>query len=129
MNDPVYTLQRGRTPLLVSLMADTQGTGEIPLLDTVIGMRPDRIAAYSYAHLPSHFKAQNQIHAEDLPSAEDKLGLLALEAGDRDAAVRQQTALERQLSRCNANCAADRRAALQSAYDQLTQRLAAPATP
>ena len=26
------------TPLLVSLMADTQGTGEIPLLDTVIGI-------------------------------------------------------------------------------------------
>lgn len=47
-------------------------------LDTVIGMRPDRIAAYSYAHLPNHFKAQNQIRAEDLPSAEDKLGLLAL---------------------------------------------------
>lgn len=47
-------------------------------LDTVIGMRPDRIAAYSYAHLPNHFKAQNQIRAEDLPSVEQKLGLLAL---------------------------------------------------
>lgn len=63
------------------------------------------------------------------PSAWMQLGLLALEAGDRDAAVRQQTALERQLSRCSSNCAADRRTALQSAYDQLTQRLAAPATP
>ncbi|MBK7145810.1 MAG: oxygen-independent coproporphyrinogen III oxidase [Xanthomonadales bacterium] len=47
-------------------------------LDTVIGMRPDRIATYSYAHLPNHFKAQNQIRAEDLPSAEEKLGLLEL---------------------------------------------------
>jgi oxygen-independent coproporphyrinogen-3 oxidase len=47
-------------------------------LDAVVGLRPDRVAAYSYAHLPSHFKAQNQIDAADLPSAEAKLGLLAL---------------------------------------------------
>lgn len=58
------------------------------------------------------------------PSAWLQLGLLALEAGDRDAAVTQQTALERQLSRCN-RCDDARRTGLQSAYDQLTQRLAA----
>lgn len=39
-------------------------------------MRPDRIALYSYAHLPSLFKPQNRIVASDLPSPEVKLSLL-----------------------------------------------------
>ena len=30
-------------------------------LDTVVAMRPDRLAVYSYAHLPNLFKAQRQI--------------------------------------------------------------------
>lgn len=47
-------------------------------LDTVIGVRPDRIAVYSYAHLPEMFKAQRQINPDDMPSAETKLGLLQL---------------------------------------------------
>ena len=47
-------------------------------LDTVIAMRPDRLAVYSYAHMPLMFKPQKQINADDLPSAEDKLGLLQL---------------------------------------------------
>jgi oxygen-independent coproporphyrinogen-3 oxidase len=47
-------------------------------LDTVLEMRPDRLAVYGYAHLPEVFRAQRQIIAEDLPSAEDKLGLLEL---------------------------------------------------
>ncbi|GAA3932462.1 oxygen-independent coproporphyrinogen III oxidase [Luteimonas lutimaris] len=47
-------------------------------IDTVLGMRPDRLAVYGYAHLPEVFKAQRQIHADDLPSAQDKLGLLQL---------------------------------------------------
>jgi Flp pilus assembly protein TadD len=54
-----------------------------------------------------------------------QLGVLALEAGDREAATQQQTSLERLIGRCNASCGDERRAALQSAYDQLTQRLAA----
>jgi oxygen-independent coproporphyrinogen-3 oxidase len=45
-------------------------------LDTVLELRPDRIAAYSYAHLPHLFKAQRQIAAADMPSASDKLALL-----------------------------------------------------
>jgi oxygen-independent coproporphyrinogen-3 oxidase len=45
-------------------------------LDTIVGIRPDRIAVYSYAHLPELFKAQRQIEAADLPSPEAKLGLL-----------------------------------------------------
>jgi oxygen-independent coproporphyrinogen-3 oxidase len=45
-------------------------------LDTVIDMRPDRLAVYSYAHLPELFKAQRQIDAADLPDADTKLSLL-----------------------------------------------------
>ncbi|HEY0661686.1 MAG TPA: oxygen-independent coproporphyrinogen III oxidase [Lysobacter sp.] len=47
-------------------------------LDTVVAMRPDRIAVYSYAHMPQLFKPQRQIMAEDLPDAETKLALLQL---------------------------------------------------
>ncbi len=47
-------------------------------LETVIAMRPDRLAVYSYAHLPDMFKAQRQLNADDLPSAETKLALLQL---------------------------------------------------
>src|SRR3546814_19199541 len=47
-------------------------------LDTVIAVRPDRLAIYGYAHLPEMFKAQRQLKAEFLPSAEEKLALLAL---------------------------------------------------
>jgi oxygen-independent coproporphyrinogen III oxidase len=47
-------------------------------LDTVIDMRPDRLAVYSYAHLPELFKAQRQIDAADLPDPDAKLALLQL---------------------------------------------------
>lgn len=47
-------------------------------LDTVVQMRPDRIAAYGYAHMPRLFKAQRAIRAEQLPGAETRLQLLAL---------------------------------------------------
>ena len=47
-------------------------------LDAVIGMRPDRVAVYGYAHLPDLFKAQRQIDASDLPDAETRLSLLQL---------------------------------------------------
>ena len=47
-------------------------------LDTVVDARPDRIAVYSYAHLPELFKPQRRIDAADLPSAQAKLGLLQL---------------------------------------------------
>ncbi len=45
-------------------------------LDTVLASRPDRIAAYSYAHLPRMFRAQKLIRAEDLPSPAQKLAIL-----------------------------------------------------
>lgn len=54
----------------------TEGFNET--LDTVLGMRPDRLAVYGYAHLPHLFKAQRQLNAELLPSGETKLALLGL---------------------------------------------------
>ena len=47
-------------------------------LELVTGARPDRIAAYSYAHLPHVFKPQRQIRSADLASQAEKLGLLGL---------------------------------------------------
>lgn len=47
-------------------------------LATVIGLAPDRISLYSYAHLPGRFKTQRQIDVLDLPDAEAKLSLLEL---------------------------------------------------
>lgn len=47
-------------------------------LDTVIGGRPSRIAAYGYAHLPSAFRAQTQIREDELPDPETRLELLQL---------------------------------------------------
>jgi oxygen-independent coproporphyrinogen III oxidase len=45
-------------------------------LESVVRAAPDRIAAYSYAHLPEMFRAQRLIREEDLPSGAQKLELL-----------------------------------------------------
>ncbi len=45
-------------------------------LHTVIALAPDRIATYSYAHMPHLFKAQKHIVDAELPSASEKLALL-----------------------------------------------------
>lgn len=42
-------------------------------LATVSKLRPDRIALYSYAHMPTIFKAQNKINALSLPNPTLKL--------------------------------------------------------
>jgi oxygen-independent coproporphyrinogen-3 oxidase len=47
-------------------------------LEQVIALKPDRVACYSYAHLPERFKAQRQIDAADLPDAGTRLELLGL---------------------------------------------------
>ncbi|MFT4256656.1 MAG: oxygen-independent coproporphyrinogen III oxidase [Pseudoxanthomonas sp.] len=47
-------------------------------LDTVVAMRPDRVAVYGYAHLPHLFKPQKQMRVDDLPDAETRLALLQL---------------------------------------------------
>ncbi|HWI36997.1 MAG TPA: oxygen-independent coproporphyrinogen III oxidase [Burkholderiales bacterium] len=50
-------------------------------LDRAIELGPDRIALYSYAHLPTVFKPQRRIVDADLPSAETKLQILTLAIG------------------------------------------------
>jgi len=50
-------------------------------LDTVIAARPDRLAVYSYAHLPELFKPQRRIDPTALPSPDVKIGLLQLAIG------------------------------------------------
>ena len=47
-------------------------------LTKIIALQPDRIASYSYAHLPELFKAQRLIRPEDMPPPERKLELLEL---------------------------------------------------
>lgn len=44
-------------------------------IDTVIALRPDRIAAYSFAHVPWIRAHQKLLRVEDLPSADQKLRL------------------------------------------------------
>jgi oxygen-independent coproporphyrinogen-3 oxidase len=47
-------------------------------LDKVIEASPDRIALYSYAHVPHMSKTQKQIEISELPSPDTKLAILAL---------------------------------------------------
>ncbi|AVP96114.1 oxygen-independent coproporphyrinogen III oxidase [Ahniella affigens] len=47
-------------------------------LDIITEVRPDRLAVYSYAHLPQLFKPQRQIDASQLPDPATKLRLLEL---------------------------------------------------
>jgi oxygen-independent coproporphyrinogen-3 oxidase len=50
-------------------------------LDKVVALDPDRIALYSYAHLPELFKPQRRIQPAELPSAEAKLQIMTLAIG------------------------------------------------
>ncbi|MEJ2513630.1 MAG: oxygen-independent coproporphyrinogen III oxidase [Gammaproteobacteria bacterium] len=50
-------------------------------LESVIRARPDRIAAYSYAHLPEMFRSQRLIPEEYMPSGAEKLALLTRTVG------------------------------------------------
>ena len=47
-------------------------------LQAVVGMRPDRISLFSYAHLPERFAAQRRIKEEWLPDAQMKSALMSL---------------------------------------------------
>jgi oxygen-independent coproporphyrinogen-3 oxidase len=49
-------------------------------LKQVIDLNPDRLAVFNYAHLPSRFRAQRMLKAEDMPAPEVKLQMLALTA-------------------------------------------------
>lgn len=61
--------------LIYGLPRQTE-SGFMRTLEQVVAARPDRIAAYSYAHLPQIFKAQKQIRPDDLCPPETKLALL-----------------------------------------------------
>ena len=50
-------------------------------LERILDLSPDRIALYSYAHLPTVFKPQRRIHEADLPTAQQKLDILTLAIG------------------------------------------------
>ena len=52
--------------------------GEAKTLDETIELRPDRIAFYSYAHVPWKSKAQRLFDEKDLPSPELKTSLYLL---------------------------------------------------
>ncbi|MEJ8568142.1 oxygen-independent coproporphyrinogen III oxidase [Elongatibacter sediminis] len=47
-------------------------------LEAVAAARPDRLAVYSYAHMPNAFRAQRLIRDSDLPTPETKLELMEL---------------------------------------------------
>jgi oxygen-independent coproporphyrinogen-3 oxidase len=50
-------------------------------LDEVLALDPDRVALYSYAHLPRLFKPQRRIAESELPSPETRLQILTLAIG------------------------------------------------
>jgi oxygen-independent coproporphyrinogen-3 oxidase len=45
-------------------------------LEKALEMRPDRLAIYNYAHLPTRFKGQRMINDADIPLPETKLEIL-----------------------------------------------------
>jgi oxygen-independent coproporphyrinogen-3 oxidase len=47
-------------------------------LAVLLAARPDRVALYSYAHLPERFKPQRRIRDEDMPEPEVKLAMMRL---------------------------------------------------
>ncbi|NYS60139.1 oxygen-independent coproporphyrinogen III oxidase [Vreelandella salicampi] len=63
--------------LIYGLPLQTVASFDITLAK-IIALRPDRIATYSYAHLPELFKSQRLIRPEDMPPPERKLELLEL---------------------------------------------------
>ncbi len=46
-------------------------------IQQVNALRPDRVAMYAYAHLPTRFKPQRRIHEQDLPSAPERVQMLS----------------------------------------------------
>src|ERR1700741_443423 len=73
---------------------------------------------------------ERAVAADDAPAgAWLQLGLLHLQAGRREDAVAQQTALAGKISVCDAACGDARRAKLTEANTRLTKALDAPAAP
>lgn len=47
-------------------------------IDDVLTLHPDRLAVYSYAHIPSMMPAQKLLNEADMPSTDEKLAMLQL---------------------------------------------------
>lgn len=72
-----YGMQSVNLDLIYGLPHQTPASFARTLAE-VIAARPDRLAVYSYAHMPHLFRAQRQIPADALPDPDAKLGLLQL---------------------------------------------------
>lgn len=72
-----YGMQSVNVDLIYGLPRQTL-EGFARTLEAVVAARPDRLAIYGYAHMPTLFKAQRQIDAGELPGAEARLALLEL---------------------------------------------------
>ncbi|MEX2500575.1 MAG: oxygen-independent coproporphyrinogen III oxidase [Wenzhouxiangellaceae bacterium] len=44
-------------------------------VEQIIGMKPDRLSLFNYAHMPHLFKAQQRIKTEELPAPQTKLAI------------------------------------------------------
>ena len=55
-------------------------------IDTVLTMRPERIALYNYAHLPTRFRAQKLIPDALLPTAAEKMAIFEMASTQLNAA-------------------------------------------
>ena len=60
--------------LIYGLPFQTQATFE-RTIDEILGLRPDRLSIFNYAHLPERFKPQRRIDEKDLPPAQEKLAI------------------------------------------------------
>ncbi|MDZ7691770.1 MAG: hypothetical protein U5K69_11705 [Balneolaceae bacterium] len=45
-------------------------------MDDVLQLKPDRLAVYSYAHIPSIMPAQKLLNEDEMPKTDQKLGML-----------------------------------------------------
>lgn len=73
---------------------------------------------------------ERSVRAPNAPvPARLQLGLVSLALGDRETATEQQSALQQAATSCSTGCTDAQRAQMQTALDQLTRALAAPATP
>lgn len=71
-----YGFQSRSVDLIYGLPKQTPETFK-QTVDAVLGMNPDRLSVYNYAHLPHIFKPQRRIAEADLPAAADKLDILS----------------------------------------------------
>ncbi len=70
-----YRFRSVNVDLIYGLPMQTR-QGFAKTLDTVIAARPDRLAIYSYAHMPELFKPQHRIDPALLPTPDCKIALL-----------------------------------------------------